>query len=59
MHELYISWLGSYRRQMSNAMTTNVKCTVTWLYVAKKRKKYIYGPFSWMEFNCLKPKKSK
>ena len=36
MHELYISWLGSYRQQMSNAMTANVKCIVTWLYVAKK-----------------------
>ena len=36
MHELYISWLGSYRHQTSKAMTANVKCIVTWLYVAKK-----------------------
>ena len=45
MHELYISWLGSYRQQMSNAMTANVKCIFTWLYVAKKRKKYFMDPF--------------
>ena len=36
LHELYISWLGSYRQQMSNGMTANVKCIVTWLYVTKK-----------------------
>ena len=36
MHELYISWLGSYRHQTPNAMTANVKCIATWLYVAKK-----------------------
>ena len=36
MHKLYISWLGSYRHQTSNAMTANVKCIVIWLYVAKK-----------------------
>ena len=38
MHELYISWLGSYRQQMSNTMTANAKCRITWLYVAKKEK---------------------
>ena len=34
----YVSWLGSYIQQISNAMTANVKCIVTWLYVGKKRK---------------------
>ena len=29
---IYISWLGSYWQQMSNGMTANVKCIVTWLY---------------------------
>ena len=53
MHELYISWLGSYRQQMSNVMTANAKCRITWLYVAKKEKIYLYGPFLWMGFNCL------
>ena len=45
MHELYISWLGSYRQQMSNAMTANVKCIVTWLYVGKKRKNIFMASF--------------
>ena len=45
MHEGYISWLGSYRQQMSSAMTTNVKCIVTWLYVAKKEKNIFMTPF--------------
>ena len=39
MHELYISWLCSYRQQMSNAMKANIKFIVTWLYVAKKIKR--------------------
>ena len=30
---------------MSNVMTANMKCLVTWLYVAKKRKKYLLAPF--------------
>ena len=34
MHELYIS----YKQETSNAKTANVKCIVTWLYVAKKEK---------------------
>ena len=50
----YISWLGSYIEQMSNAMTANAKCTVTWKYVGQK--KYLYGLFLWMGFNCLKAK---
>ena len=54
MHEIYISWLGSYAQQMSNAMTANVKRIVTWLYVGKKKKKYLYGLFLWMGFHCLK-----
>ena len=46
MHELYTSWLGSYRQQMSNAMTAIVKCIITCLYVAKKEKKKIFmAPF--------------
>ena len=45
MHEIYISWLGSYRQQMPNAMKANVKCIVTWLYVAKKRKNILMTPF--------------
>ena len=34
----YISWLGTYIEQMSNAMTANAKCIVAWLYVGKKEK---------------------
>ena len=56
MHELYISWLGSYKQEMSNAMTANVKCILTWPYVAKKGKKYLYVPFLRIKFNCLKAK---
>ena len=41
----YISWLGSYIEQMSNAMTANVKCIVTWLYVGKKRKNIFMASF--------------
>ena len=44
MHEIYISWLGSYAQQMSNAMTANFKCIVTWLYVGKKKKKKSLWP---------------
>ena len=45
MPEIYISWLGSYRQRMSNVMTANVKCIVTWLYVTKKRKNIFMAPF--------------
>ena len=45
MHEIYISWLGSYIQQMSNAMTANVKCIVTWRYVGKKRKNILMASF--------------
>ena len=45
MHEIHISWLGSYIQQMSNAMTANVKCIVTWLYVGKKRKNIFMASF--------------
>ena len=45
MHELYISWLGSYRQQMSNVMTANVACIVTRLYVTKKEKNIFVAPF--------------
>ena len=38
MHEIYISWLGSYIQQMSNATAANIKCIVTWRYVGKKKK---------------------
>ena len=41
----YISWLGSYIEQMSNAMTANVKCIVTWLHVGKKRKNIFMASF--------------
>ena len=41
----YISWLGSYIEQMSNAMTANDKCIVTWLYVGKKRKNIFMACF--------------
>ena len=42
----YISWLGSYIEQMSNAMTADVKCIVTWLYVGKKRKNIFMASFN-------------
>ena len=45
MHEIYISWLGSYAQQMSNAITANVKFIVTWLYVGKKRKNIFMASF--------------
>ena len=49
MHELYIyiyiSSLGSYKQQMSNVMTANVKCIVTWLYVTKKEKNIFMAIF--------------
>ena len=41
----YISWLGSYIEQMSNAMTAHVKCIVTWMYVGKKRKNIFMASF--------------
>ena len=41
----YISWLVSYIEQMSNAMTANIKCIVTWLYVGKKRKNIFMASF--------------
>ena len=44
MHEIYISWLGSYAQQMSNAMTANVKRIVTWLCVGKKKEKISLWP---------------
>ena len=42
---IYISWLGSYIQQMSNAMTANVKCIVTWQYVGRKRKNIFMASF--------------
>ena len=45
MRELYMLCLGSYRQQVSNAVTANAKCIVTWLYVAKKRKNIFMTPF--------------
>ena len=54
MHELYVPWLGSYKQQMSNAMTANAKCIVPWLYVANQ--KISLWPFLWMGFNCFKAK---
>ena len=45
MHEIYISWLGSYIQQISNATKANVKCIVTWWYVGKKRKNIFMASF--------------
>ena len=45
MHEIYISWLGSYIQQMSHATKANVKCIVTWWYVGKKRKNIFMASF--------------
>ena len=45
MHEIYISWLGSYIQQISNATKANVKCIGTWWYVGKKRKNIFMASF--------------
>ena len=52
---LYMSYIyPSY--VATTAMTANVKCIVTWQYNTKKRKKNLFGPFLWMQVNCLKAK---